>query len=90
MTYASTTVNGINQALWATSLSATNYGGAFEVYNPYLATVSYYNVTDSDDTYMRNYAGKHTTASSYTGIKLLPNAGTITGGTITVYGYRKA
>ena len=90
MTYASTTVNGYNSSDWATSLSATNFGGAFEIYNPFLVVASYYNTTATDDSYLRVYAGKHTTASSYTGIKLAPNAGTMTGGTVTVYGYRKA
>jgi hypothetical protein len=33
--------------------------------------------------------GEHRVASSYTSFTLTPNAGTITGGTIAVYGYRK-
>jgi hypothetical protein len=90
LTYASTTVNGLNASVWDMGLSATNYGGAFELFNPFLSVSTYYNVISADDTYLRVYGGKHTTASSYTGIKLAPNSGTMTGGTITVYGYRKA
>jgi len=90
LTYASTTVNGYNATVWDMGLSATNYGGAFDLFNPFLSVSTYYNVISADDTYLRVYGGKHTTASSYTGIKLAPNVGTMTGGTVTVYGYRKA
>jgi len=34
--------------------------------------------------------GVHRVATSYTAFTLTPSAGTLTGGTITVYGYRKA
>ena len=90
MTYVSTTVNGINQSLWECSLSATNFGGKISIFNPFLAVVSYFNNVSTDDSYLRVYGGTHTTAASYVSLKLIPNAGTITGGTITVYGYRKA
>jgi hypothetical protein len=89
MTYTSTTVNGINQTTWECSLSATNFGGKVSIFNPFLAVASYFNNTSNDDTYIRVYGGTHTTASSYVSLKLAPNAGTITGGTIRVYGYRK-
>ena len=36
------------------------------------------------------YAGIHGVSTSYTGFTILPGSGTLTGGTITVYGYRKA
>jgi hypothetical protein len=88
MTYASTTVNGINQTTWECSLSATNFGGKVSIFNPFLAVPSYFNNTSNDDTYIRVYGGTHTTASSYVSLKLAPNAGTITGGTIRVYGYK--
>lgn len=90
MTYTSTTVNGQNGTEWLTSLSNTNCGSAFEIYNPFLSVASYFDNSTVDDVYFRSYGGKHTTASSYTGIKLATNTGTMTGGTITVYGYRKA
>ena len=89
MTYTSTTLNGLNQTTWECSLSATNFGGKISIYNPFLTVASYFNNISNDDTYLRVYGGTHTTASSYVSLKLAPNAGTITGGTITVYGYRK-
>lgn len=36
------------------------------------------------------FGGIHTVASSYTDFTLIAGSGTLTGGTITVYGYRKA
>lgn len=90
LSFASTTVNALNQTAWDMGLSATNFGGAFELYNPFLAVATYMTSQTTDDTYLRVYGGKHTTAASYTGIKLAPNTGTMSGGTITVYGYRKA
>jgi hypothetical protein len=89
MTYVSTTVNGINGTAWEASLSSTNFGGKISIFNPFLAVASYYNNTTPDDTYLRVYGGIHTTATSYPSLKLTPNAGTLTGGTIAVYGYRK-
>jgi hypothetical protein len=37
-----------------------------------------------------SFGGTCTSTSTATGFVLAPNAGTMTGGTITVYGYRKA
>jgi hypothetical protein len=89
MTYVSTTVNGINGSAWEASLSASNFGGKISIFNPFLAVPSYYNNATPDDTYLRVYGGIHTTASSYVSLKFVPNSGTLTGGNIAVYGYRK-
>jgi hypothetical protein len=35
-----------------------------------------------------HFAGQHQVATAYTGFTLIPSAGTLTGGTIRVYGYR--
>jgi len=90
MTYVSTTLNGINGTAWEASLSASNFGGKISIFNPFLAVASYYNSTTADDTYFRVFGGIHTTASSYVSLKIAPNSGTLTGGNIVVYGYRKA
>jgi hypothetical protein len=89
MTYVSTTLNGINGTNWEASLSSSNFGGKISIFNPFLAVASYYNNTTPDDTYLRVYGGIHTTASSYVSLKFVPNSGTLTGGNIAVYGYRK-
>jgi hypothetical protein len=36
------------------------------------------------------FSGQHRTAASYTGFTITPSSGTLTGGIIYVYGYRKA
>ena len=61
----------------------------FNVQGPYATNRTQLNYGNADDTYWRvgnYYLGN---ATSYVSMKLLPNAGTITGGTITVYGFRK-
>ena len=62
----------------------------FIVQSPYATRRTQLNYGNADDTYWRignYYLGN---ATSYVSMKLIPNAGTLTGGTITVYGYRKA
>jgi len=62
----------------------------FNVQGPFATRRTQLNYGNADNSYWRignYYLGD---ASSYVSMKLLPNAGTITGGTITVYGYRKA
>ena len=59
-----------------------------EVSTPFLAQPSGfsapYTVTDAGSSIAR-----HSASTSYTGFILTPSSGTLTGGTITVYGYRK-
>ena len=43
----------------------------------------------ADDTFGGRYSGQHKVAASYTGFTLTPTSGTLTGGTIYVYGYQK-
>ena len=88
MTYTATTVNGLNGTTWSFALGDVNAGAAFDVYNPYLAVPTYSAALTADVFYMRCWGLKHTTAASYTGLKFIPVASTMTGGTIRVYGYR--
>jgi hypothetical protein len=68
------------------------FGTTFDVVNPNMAThtlfpqLSGMNVSTG---YMYIGAGMHQTSTAYTSLQLAPSTGTITGGTITVYGYRK-
>jgi len=62
----------------------------FDLHNPFLAqrtVISYALITDSA---IFNGGGFLNNTSSYTGFTLTKASGTITGGTIYVYGYRKA
>ena len=63
----------------------------FDLCNPYLAQYSrIVGAQYSDSTYYGTTQGEHRVATSYSSFSLAPNTGTLTGGTITVYGYRKA
>jgi hypothetical protein len=63
-----------------------------EIDNPFSAkrTVIRSTSTGTSTTYyMNTYAGFLNDATSYTAFTITPSSGTITGGTIAVYGYRK-
>ena len=63
---------------------------AFLVQSPFASTRTQLAFTMADNNYWRTSAAVLDNATSYTGFKLVSNAGTFTGGTITVYGFRKA
>jgi len=60
--------------------------------NPFLAKYTYVqaNIPAGNGTYAGTLQGTLADTTSYTAFTLTPNTGTMTGGTITVYGYRKA
>jgi hypothetical protein len=67
--------------------------GTFEINNPNLAKYTYFSGTLGYNTTNGNgrsgLAGVLKDTTQYTAFTLTPSAGTLTGGTITVYGYRK-
>ena len=81
--------NGPNGEAMSISTSTTN-AGVFQLQSPYLAQYTRSQHMSADNNYVRWNSMVHQSATSYDGIQFLPSAGTITGGTITVYGYRKA
>jgi len=99
-TYSNNTVSGIGfsaQAKWSYtgSISTTSQNMNLEIYNPFAAVATTFSCTFADQiadptsAYGSN-AGIHNVATSYTGFTITANAGTITGGTICVYGYAKS
>ena len=62
----------------------------WNILGPYAARRTTINFQGIDTSFIRigNFILEN--ATSYVSMKLLPNTGTLTGGTITVYGYRKA
>jgi hypothetical protein len=59
-----------------------------EIFRPFLANQTNFTSTFLyNGNYIENNNSVHTTASSYDGIKILTQSGTITGGTIRIYGY---
>ena len=83
-----------NNTFWDIGYGSTNaLSGKGELDSPFLAkrTVLRSIATGTSTTYyMNNYAGFLNDATSYTAFTVTPSPGTITGGTIRVYGYRNS
>lgn len=84
---------------WGTSSTAFPYAGAtgpnghssiVEITNPFLAKYTTFTSNLAADAIGGTCIGIHRVATSYTDFTLSTNSGTLTGGTIAVYGYRKA
>lgn len=63
--------------------------GKCEVLGPALASYTRSSYMDADDNYLRWHSGIHRVSTAYNGFEFSIGAGTMTGGTICVYGYRK-
>jgi hypothetical protein len=64
-----------------------------ELYNPFNALRTQMTarpVSDTGNNFSGSTGGFHNVASSYTGFSIIPQTGTLTGGTIYIYGYAKA
>ena len=82
-----------NQASWEfTGYGTTNYAFvSYDLMGPFLAKYTAYHAAGwVAESAAGTSSGLHAQATSYTSIKLFPNSGTITGGTVYIYGYRKA
>jgi hypothetical protein len=82
-----------NNTFWDIGYASTNaLSGKAEIDSPFLAkrTIARTTATGSSTTYyMNNYAGFLNDSTSYTAFTITISAGTMTGGTIAVYGFRK-
>lgn len=74
--------------VWSNA-NSTGYTGNIELQNPFLAQYTRLTSDYATDDYRFFMGGVHKTAASYTSFTLGPNAftGTLTGGTIRIYGY---
>lgn len=90
-TVAGLGLNNAQQFSYIGGMNQSQTSICVDVFSPYLAKFTY--VTASSVINGSNYGqfiGDHETATSYTDFTLYTSTGTATGGTITVYGYRKA
>jgi hypothetical protein len=89
---ADTNIAATNAAWWYAAESGTNaLTGLIELQNPNLAKQTLFQTTivpPRTDGYWLGAGGYLADTNQYTAFTLTPNAGTITGGTIRVYGYR--
>lgn len=73
----------------AVGISSTDSAsGAFDIYGPNTATWTRASGHWTGDTYTGTYGGVMKNTTSYTSLEIRPFSGTMTGGTIRVYGYR--
>jgi hypothetical protein len=80
-----------NAASWTQagySIASNGYGGSIELVNPFLAKYTYIQNLVGGGSAGGQRTGVHQVATSYSAFTITPDAGTLTGGTITVYGYR--
>jgi hypothetical protein len=82
-----------NASFWLAvgSTPTTNVSNSLEILSPFLAAKTFYNATYVNVTggAAGNLAGYLNDTTSYTAFTLTPVSGTLTGGTIYVYGYTK-
>jgi hypothetical protein len=89
---ATTTVTSNGTTSWAnmgTSLT-TGLQSSWEVQNPFLTATTYAQGSIMNGTNSGFVSGYLNDTTSYTAFTVTPSTGTLTGGTIAVYGYRKA
>lgn len=95
--YSSTALTGFtinNGANWsATYYSSNAHSGHIQLQNPFLSKTTTFHstlITAGTGEYTANYAGWLNNTTSYTAFTLTANSGTMTGGTIRVYGYQNS
>jgi hypothetical protein len=96
-TFTSSTQNGeagSNQAVWLRVATGSSNGlnGMIDVFSPFASSrTSAHWVQTHQQTagFVSRGSGFLDNATSYTAFTLTPNSGTLTGGTISVYGYAK-
>ena len=88
---AFTQQNGTNGQVIGTG-TGDKFGTTFDVVNPNIASHTIFpqvSIANVSTGYSYIGSGMHQTSTAYTSIQLSLSTGTMTGGTITVYGYRK-
>lgn len=71
--------------------TTTSLSGSCDVFNPFASDETYFrgqSVSMRTDGYFLNTCGYLNNTTSYTAFTITPSTGTLTGGTIYVYGYR--
>lgn len=83
--------SGTTQVNYIGSMTTNSSTLTLDVINPYISTL---HTTFTGGSYIATDfgvgVGRHNTAQSNTSVTILPLSGTMTGGTIYVYGYRKS
>ena len=81
----------VNGASWTYAGTAQNTAGlnmVLELQQPYLAQFTMFSAPIDNFELAGHAAGRHRASTSFTGFTVAPASGTLTGGTIAVYGYK--
>lgn len=84
-------MNNTGQWQWLAFVTTASVASSFDLLSPNQARPTFIvggQYTQTAGTGFMN--AMHNVSSAFTDLKIYPNSGTLTGGTITVYGYRKA
>jgi hypothetical protein len=82
--------NDSKQFLGLTDSGAASYNSSFDVFSPFLASTTQLTGQYYGRGYIGYFGGSHEVSASHTSFKLFNESGTLTGGTVTVFGYRKS
>ena len=95
LVYNSASFNGVAFATgtsfrigWTNNSNDMNY--VLDLLNPFIAKPTFFTSNGANSTITFQNAGEDTSTSSCTGFTLTPSSGTLTGGIINIYGYRKS
>lgn len=95
MVYNNAAFNGVAFATstsfrigWTNNSNDMNY--ALDLLQPFASKATFFKCDGANSTITFSNSGEDTASSSCTGFTLTPSSGTMAGGTIFVYGYRKA
>lgn len=80
--------NNVNNGFWL-GILGTGFSGVVELQSPFLATSTRCQFQSSSGTYNSAGGGNDTNAASSTNFTVTLAAGTLTAGTVSVYGYKK-
>lgn len=80
--------NGANMYVGFAETTLGEQVTSLDIANPFLASSTSINGGYYGNQYSGFFAGTQATSTSFTTLTVRPTAGTMTGGTITVYGYR--
>jgi hypothetical protein len=81
-------VGNNNQGFWPyVGSSGTTLNAQIELNSPFLTEQTMLSAIWYDTNTMGNFNGRHSGSTSFTSFWIIPNTGTLTGGTIYVYGY---
>ena len=81
--------NNASSAYCSAGTPTAGFASMLTIQSPNLAQYSRFQYQNVDSSYFRNGYAYHASNTQYDGFRITPTSGSWTGGTVTVYGYRK-